>query len=167
MRLFVPLTALALLASPALADESDPAATPVAAAPTESGPSDIGTEIGAEIGIEDEPDVVPLSVIDNALEAEAAVEEARAKRLANDPETVSTVIDASFGTYDADGSGDLNLQEFSAWMTRLRVHSMADQGQPVAPPDEVATWAEQAFLSADTDRSTAITRPELSYFLRS
>lgn len=158
MRFFVPLAALSLLATPALADDSEPAAAPV---------GDAQTEIEAEIGIEDEPDVVPLSIIDDAMEAEAAMEDAREKRRANDPETVMAVIAASFGTYDADGSGDLNLQEFSAWMTRLRTNSMADQGQPAIAPEEVATWAEQAFLSADTDRSTAISRPELSYFLRS
>ena len=83
----------------------------------------------------------------------------------NDATTVATVVDAGFGTYDSDANGELNMAEFSAWMTKLRASSMTENGMAAPSPVEAEQWAASAFAAADTDQSSAVSKPELSRFL--
>jgi len=61
-----------------------------------------------------------------------------------------------------DGDGKLSQVEFADWMAALRKAS-----EPGFQPGsaEATTWANQAFASADTDKSASVNKQELTVFL--
>ncbi len=73
------------------------------------------------------------------------------------PQDAKALIASEFPTYDKDGNGALNRTEFVAWMTALRTRS----GQGAMPAAE----ADGSFLSADKDKSKAVTLAELQTYL--
>ncbi|WP_258043000.1 EF-hand domain-containing protein [Sphingomonas sp. NBWT7] len=75
---------------------------------------------------------------------------------------VTSIVDAEFASYDKDGNGDLNKAEFAAWMDALK--SKAPGGAD-KPGD--AKWNEAAFAQADKDKSTSVSKQELTGFLGS
>ncbi|WP_082746375.1 EF-hand domain-containing protein [Sphingomonas sp. CCH5-D11] len=88
----------------------------------------------------------------------AAAEPAQAAATTTDQ--VSSIVNAEFASYDKDGNGTLEKAEFAAWMDALKAKA-PDGGDK--PGD--ASWNEAAFAKADTDKSTTLTRAELTGFL--
>ena len=77
---------------------------------------------------------------------------------------VAAVVEAEFPVYDADSSGELDQGEFSKWITALKQQQMQATGKTMAP-DELTAWASAAFRTADADRSTAVSKAELTRYL--
>lgn len=77
-------------------------------------------------------------------------------------EQVSTIVNAEFATYDRNGNGMLEKEEFAAWMDALKARA-PDGGDR---PGDVK-WNEAAFAKADTDKSASLTPDELTGFLGS
>ncbi|WNO54649.1 hypothetical protein [Stakelama saccharophila] len=75
---------------------------------------------------------------------------------------VGAMIDSQFGTYDADGSGDLNAAEFNNWMASLRSTS-----EPGFDPSAASSqqWMTQAYAQADADHDGGVSKTELTTFL--
>ncbi|MDZ7588753.1 MAG: EF-hand domain-containing protein [Parasphingorhabdus sp.] len=153
-RIFAATTALAL-AMPAIAQDSMPAPdadTAIAAPEASDGAAEQTTDNMA----------APAETAQSA-PADAPLNEDKAK---NDPAAVTALVEQQFSTYDVDGSGDLNKEEFAKWVTTLREQSMKAQGATAAAdPGEMTKWADNAFAAADTDKNSTISKPELSGFL--
>ncbi|MBO9582360.1 MAG: hypothetical protein J7498_15845 [Sphingobium sp.] len=81
---------------------------------------------------------------------------------APNPVTPSEIVDREFATYDADKSGDLNVAEFSAWVSKLRKPS-ADG----TPPADSQTWSANLFARADTDHNQLVSKTEMTALLAS
>lgn len=77
---------------------------------------------------------------------------------------VAAVVDSEFPTYDADKSGELSQAEFSTWMTTLKKAEIATTGQKLGD-NEITAWAGAAFVMADKDKSTAVSKTELVSYL--
>lgn len=77
---------------------------------------------------------------------------------------VASIIEAEFPAYDTDQSGQLEQAEFTKWMVALKDQEMKATGKTVAPA-EVTAWAGGAFVSADADKSAAVTKQELVSYL--
>jgi Ca2+-binding EF-hand superfamily protein len=77
---------------------------------------------------------------------------------------VSALVDKEFPAYDADKSGQLDKNEFSTWILALKADELKATGKTMAQT-EMASWASAAFTSADTDKSTTVTKAELGKFL--
>ncbi|MDG2535405.1 calcium-binding protein [Sphingomonas sp. HITSZ_GF] len=77
-------------------------------------------------------------------------------------EQVAQAVGRDFGNYDKDADGKLDATEFTAWMGNLR-----KAAEPSFQPGsaEATTWANQAFASADTDKSASVNKQELTVFL--
>lgn len=73
---------------------------------------------------------------------------------------VAAIVDSEFGTYDKDASGSLSKVEFAAWMNALKAKAPATASAPVDPK-----WNDAAFAQADNDKSTSVTKQELTGFL--
>lgn len=131
---------------PAPVDPADPAAAPDA-------PGGRGAAPDAAAAVTD-PAVDPGDVAPGEAVTAQTGEAGR-----NSADLVAQVVDADFGTYDADGDGRLTQAEFVAWMTALRSRQ-SDAGAGSEG------WADQAFAQADTDRDGAISRDELTVFLQ-
>ncbi|MCH4892164.1 MULTISPECIES: hypothetical protein [unclassified Sphingomonas] len=78
------------------------------------------------------------------------------------PDQIAQIVETEFPTYDKDSSSDLNQEEFGAWMVALRT---ASEPGVNAQSAEVKTWTGQAFASADADKSSTVTKAELTSFL--
>lgn len=77
-------------------------------------------------------------------------------------EQVAQAVGRDFGSYDKNADGKLDATEFASWMGALR--KAAEPGfQPGSA--EATTWANQAFTSADTDKSASVNKQELTVFL--
>ena len=74
---------------------------------------------------------------------------------------VTTIINAEFATYDKDANGTLEKAEFAAWMDALKAKAPDGAGKP-----SDTKWNEAAFAQADKDKSTSVTKDELTGFLR-
>lgn len=79
-------------------------------------------------------------------------------------EQVAAVVDKDFPSYDADKSGQLDKSEFSKWVLALKGEELKAAGKTLPEPDMKA-WATAAFSTADTDKSTTISKAELGKFL--
>ena len=75
---------------------------------------------------------------------------------------VTSIVDAEFASYDKDGNGDLNKTEFAAWMDALKAKAPGGAGKPGD-----AKWNDAAFAQADKDKSTSVSKQELTGFLGS
>lgn len=77
-------------------------------------------------------------------------------------EQVAQAVGRDFGSYDKNADGKLDATEFASWMGNLR-----KAAEPSFQPGsaEATTWANQAFTSADTDKSASVNRQELTVFL--
>ncbi len=75
---------------------------------------------------------------------------------------VAQVIDTEFPTYDKNGDGKLSTAEFGSWMVALK-----SKTDPTTKPDtpETKKWVAAAFAQADTDKSKALSKTELTSFL--
>jgi hypothetical protein len=80
---------------------------------------------------------------------------------------VAQVVEAEFPTYDADKSTDLTKSEFTKWVSVLKAKSDAAQGKAdkMAAAD-MTKWANDAFASADADKSKKVSKDEMIKFLQ-
>ena len=134
-------TALAITA-PAIAQEAatpQQGTTPTAPAQTPPAQPDAATQPGA------------------AAQPQAASPSSQAN-------TVASIVDSEFPAYDLNKDGQLDKAEFSKWMVALKDQEMKATGKTL-PPAEVTAWAEGAFATADADKSTSVSKPELVSFL--
>ena len=74
---------------------------------------------------------------------------------------VAQVVDQQFATYDKDANGSLSKAEFSSWMTALKTQANAKEGDPA----KETAWNDAAFKQADGDKSSTVTKVELTGFL--
>lgn len=105
-----------------------------------------------------------------------AADPAQAAQPASDPATatpaqgqvqangsqIAQVVETQFPTYDKNGDGQLSKAEFAQWMVALK-----SQTDPSTKADAPATkkWVGTAFTQADTDKSKAVSKAELTSFL--
>lgn len=92
--------------------------------------------------------------------AQAAATTANAQAAATTTDQVSTIVNAEFASYDKDGNGTLEKAEFAAWMDALKAKAPAGGDKPGD-----TKWNDAAFAQADKDKSTSLTREELTGFL--
>jgi hypothetical protein len=138
-RFLIISAAMALAATPALAQQAEPMA---ATAPEpQSAP-----EAPAEPAPPAEPAAAP-----NATDREAKV---------------AQLVDAEFPTYDADKNGELSQAEFSQWVMALHSKAEASGGTAKKDPAAQEKWAKDAFAQADADKSKKISKAEMSKFLQ-
>ena len=79
-------------------------------------------------------------------------------------DTVASIVDSEFPAYDANGDGQLDKAEFSRWMVALKDQEMKSSGEKLAAT-AVTAWTDGAFKTADTDKSTSVSKPELITYL--
>lgn len=75
---------------------------------------------------------------------------------------VGQAVDRDWATYDLDSNKQLNVVEFTTWVSALR---SASEPNFKAGTPETDSWSKQAFASADTDKSASLSRDELVRFL--
>ncbi|MEC3911576.1 EF-hand domain-containing protein [Sphingobium sp. CR2-8] len=83
---------------------------------------------------------------------------------ANPATSVATIVDSEFPAYDANSDGQLDQPEFTRWMVALKGQEMKATGSTL-PAEQVTAWANGAFATADKDKSTSISKPELVSYL--
>ena len=83
---------------------------------------------------------------------------------ANPANAVASIVDTEFPAYDANSDGSLDQSEFSKWMVALKDQEMKATGKTL-PAEQVTAWANGAFTTADADKSTSISKPELVTYL--
>jgi hypothetical protein len=79
-------------------------------------------------------------------------------------DSVASIVDSEFPAYDANNDSQLDKAEFSRWMIALKDQEMKSSGQKLAATD-ITAWADGAFKTADTDKSAAVSKPELISYL--
>ena len=79
-------------------------------------------------------------------------------------DTVASIVGSEFLAYDGNGDGQLDKAEFSRWMVALKEQEMKSSGEKLAATD-VTAWTDGAFKTADTDKSTSVSKPELITYL--
>lgn len=89
---------------------------------------------------------------------------AQAATPATSGDAVASIVDSEFPAYDQNHDGQLDKAEFSRWMVTLKDQEMKASGKTLAPA-EVTAWADGAFVSADADKSTTVSKPELISYL--
>jgi hypothetical protein len=83
---------------------------------------------------------------------------------ANPAASVASIVDSEFPAYDGNKDGQLDQAEFSRWMVALKTQEMKATGASL-PAEQVTAWASGAFTTADKDKSTSVSKPELISYL--
>lgn len=78
----------------------------------------------------------------------------------NPAANVAAVIETDWGSFDSDKNGELSKTEFAAWMTKLR------EAQPNPTTADAKAWTDAAFAQADADKSSTVSKGELTTFLQ-
>ena len=73
---------------------------------------------------------------------------------------VGSVVEQEFAAYDKNSDGQLSKVEFSAWMDALKSKQPAGSAAATDP-----SYNAKAFAQADTDKSAALSKGELTSFL--
>lgn len=136
LRILTASSILALAAVPAIAQQTEPLATPP-------------------------PAEAPIS----SEEATAPVEPATAAAPAEPrTTTVAKIVDTEFPAYDANKNGDLEQPEFTKWV--LALHGASTDANAKAMDEAAKLkWAGGAFAAADADKSKKISKAEMNKFL--
>lgn len=79
-------------------------------------------------------------------------------------DSVAAIVESEYPAYDANSNGQLDQAEFSRWMVALKNQELKTTGKTLAP-DEVVTWANGAFTTADGDKSASVSKTELIAYL--
>lgn len=77
---------------------------------------------------------------------------------------VASIVETEFPAYDQNHDGQLDKAEFARWMVALKDQEMKATGKTLAPA-EIAAWSDGAFVTADTDKSGTVSKPELIGYL--
>ena len=78
--------------------------------------------------------------------------------------SIASIVDAEFPAYDVNKDGQLDQSEFSRWMLALKDQEMKSTGT-MLPADLGTAWANGAFTTADKDKSSNVSKPELISYL--
>lgn len=97
-------------------------------------------------------------------QAAPAAPEGKQAQPATSGDAVASIVDTEFPAYDQNHDGQLDKAEFSRWMVALKDQELKATGKSL-PPVEVTAWADGAFITADTDKSATISKPELIAYL--
>lgn len=168
LRLLAAASTLAL-ASPALAQDNmsadDPASTTSATTPGTDKLQE--TEVPASGQTPQAPQSAPSDTpTDTAMDKPATGAQTTEPATGNKAENVQRVVEAEFGSYDLDKSGDLSESEFNIWVGKLYQQSLSAQGKSAAQEGpQTETWLKNAFAKADVDKNTMISKTELQTFL--
>lgn len=97
-----------------------------------------------------------------AEQAAAAATPATPAQPASGGDQVAQIVNTEFPSYDKNSDGSLDKAEFGSWMVALKSAS-----DPSTKADDPATqsWVTGALASADTDKSSTITKEELTTYL--
>jgi len=101
---------------------------------------------------------------DPAMTQDAQPEQAAPAEPATGANAVAQIVESEFPAYDSNKDGQLDQAEFSRWMLALKDQEMKATGQTL-PPEQVTAWANGAFTTADADKSTSVSKPELITYL--
>lgn len=102
-------------------------------------------------------------------QAAAPAEQAAAAEPATTPQQpasggdqVAQIVNSEFPSYDKNADGSLDKAEFGSWMVALKTAS-----DPSTRADDPATqsWVSGAMASADADKSSSVTKEELTAYL--
>ena len=96
--------------------------------------------------------------------AQETAPQGNAAQPATSGDAVAAIVESEFPAYDQNHDGQLDKAEFSRWMVALKDQEMKATGKTLAPA-EVTAWADGAFVTADTDKSATISKPELIGYL--
>ncbi|WP_313808601.1 EF-hand domain-containing protein [Sphingobium sp.] len=96
--------------------------------------------------------------------AQQAPPQGNAVQPATSGDAIASIVETEFPAYDQNHDGQLDKAEFSRWMVTLKDQEMKATGKAL-PPAEVTAWADGAFVTADADKSAAISKPELISYL--
>ena len=83
---------------------------------------------------------------------------------ATTPDSIASIVDAEFPAYDANKDSQLDQSEFGRWMTALKDQEMKSTGNVIAA-DQLTTWVNGAFSTADKDKSANVSKAELITYL--
>ena len=97
-------------------------------------------------------------------QAAPAAPEGQQAQPATSGDAVASIVDTEFPAYDQNHDGQLDKAEYSRWMVALKDQELKATGKSL-PPVEVTAWADGAFITADTDKSATISKPELIAYL--
>lgn len=79
---------------------------------------------------------------------------------------VAQIVDAEFPSYDGDGDGNLTKAEFAKWIIAMRDAAQTQGAElPALDATAKAKWASAAFTTADADKSSKISKVEMSSYL--
>ena len=109
-----------------------------------------------------DPTMTPAPESDVEAEAESTLSADASTTESATPAQIEQLVETQFATYDKDASGELNEDQFGEWMVALRSASEPNL-QPDAPDTE--SWIGQAFAQADADKSSGVSKTELTGFL--
>jgi hypothetical protein len=139
------LAGAALIATPAIAQDMQTPADP-APGTTQTTP----------------PQTDPAQVAPTEAQPATQAQSATQAQPATTADHVAKVVDADWSKYDADGNGELSKEEFGTWLGTLRKAS--EPGADLAST-EMQGWMGQAFAAADADKSSSVSKTELTNFL--
>ena len=77
---------------------------------------------------------------------------------------VASIVETEFPAYDQNHDGQLDKAEFARWMVALKNQEMKATGKTLASA-EITAWSDGAFVTADTDKSGTVSKPELIGYL--
>ncbi|MEZ0495658.1 EF-hand domain-containing protein [Sphingomonas sp. IW22] len=107
-------------------------------------------------------DSTATQAADPATSAQAAPADSAGQPQQASAAQIAQIVETEFPNYDGDKDGEITQDEFGRWMVALR---SASDPSTNAQSAEVQTWVGQAFASADMDKSTKVSKTELTSFL--
>jgi hypothetical protein len=108
--------------------------------------------------------MIRMLLLTSALAAAAPALAQEPAKPTNPAEAVASIVNTEFPAYDANSDGQLDVNEFARWMVALKDQEMKATGKTL-PQDQVMAWASGAFVTADKDNSTSVSKPELISYL--
>lgn len=108
------------------------------------------------------PAADPNTATQSAPAEQAQASPAPASPAASPADQVASVVNTEFPSYDKNSDGNLDKTEFGSWMVALKTAS-----DPSTKATDPATtkWVDGAFASADSDKSKAVSKDELTSYL--
>lgn len=79
-------------------------------------------------------------------------------------QAVARIVDTEFPAYDTNDDDQLDRSEFGRWMTALKGQEMKATGVGMTPED-LTSWIDGAFKTADTNKSAMVSKAELIAYL--
>jgi Ca2+-binding EF-hand superfamily protein len=77
---------------------------------------------------------------------------------------VASIVETEFPAYDQNHDSQLDKAEFARWMVALKNQEIKATGKTLASA-EITAWSDGAFVTADTDKSGTVSKPELIGYL--